>query len=130
MYKRNHESLAAGSGSPSRPMHIGLGVGGRVVVQDHGDGIDMNPSGGDVCGYQGLYVARRKLIKSSRSLILRSAAVDGRYVYIETAQLLRESICAMACSTEDQSRRDSFQNICRYPQPFTFRHRPKEVARG
>jgi len=99
-------------------------------VQDYGDSIDMNPSGGDVCGHQGLYTARRKFIKSSRSLILSSVAMDGRNPYVETAQLLRESICPMACFTEDQSRRDTFQDICRNPQPILSWYRPKEVARG
>ena len=72
---------AAGPAGAADAVHVGLGVGGDVVVDDVADPLDVEPAGGDVGRDQDVELAVAQLADGPLALRLRDVAVDGLAEY-------------------------------------------------
>jgi hypothetical protein len=67
---------AAGPAGAPDPVHVGLGVGGDVVVDDVRDPLDVEAAGRDVGGHQDVELAVPQLADGPLALRLHDVAVD------------------------------------------------------
>ena len=94
-------SRAAGAADP---VHVGLGVGGDVVVHHVADALDVQAAGRDVRGHQDVELAGLQLVDDALALRLDDVAVDrGRG---EAAGAERSASCSVAVlrAGEDEHR--------------------------
>mmetsp|Transcript_105581 Transcript_105581/g.315367 ORF Transcript_105581/g.315367 Transcript_105581/m.315367 type:complete len:336 (+) Transcript_105581:272-1279(+) len=75
--QRDSRALAARTPGTANAVHVVLGVARRVEVDDHGDGLDVKTSRGDVGRDEDLGLAGLEGAQSHVSLALVPVAVDG-----------------------------------------------------
>lgn len=109
--KRDRNPCPAGSRGAPNAVHIALRFIGQIEVEDVRDVVDVEPSGGNVCGYQDLDVAFTKTFQGPLPRTLRLIAMNGDGLNAPLAQLLGQSVCAMFRASEDNSSKfiDFFQ---------------------
>ena len=75
-HERDRVTAAARAAGAADAVHVGLGVGGDVVVDDVADPLDVEAAGGDVGGDQDVELARLQLVDRALALGLGDVAVD------------------------------------------------------
>ena len=94
----------AGATSASRPVDVGLGVGGQVEVHDAGHVVDVDTARRHVRGHEGGDVAAPERLEGAVALRLRPITVDGRGLHTRLTELARDTIGAALGAAEDDGR--------------------------
>ena len=99
--ERDRVAAAAGPAGAADPVHVGLGVGRDVVVDDVADPLDVEAAGGDVGGDQDVELAGLELVDGALALGLGDVAVDRRGGEPAGAQLLGQRLGLVLGADED-----------------------------
>ena len=75
--KGDDEPVGAGPPGAARAVHVVGGIGGRVVVDHEGHGVDVDAPGRDVGGHQDVEPAGLECGQGALALALAAVAVDG-----------------------------------------------------
>ena len=94
----------AGATRASRPVDVGLGVGGQVEVHDTRHIVDVDAAGRHIRGHEGGDVAAPERLEGAVALRLGPIAVDGRRLHARFTELARHSISAALGAAEDDGR--------------------------
>ena len=94
-------AAAARAAGAADAVHVGLGVGGDVVVDDVADPLDVEAAGRDVGGDEDVELAGLELVDGALALHLRDVAVDGHRGVAAGAQLLGERLGLVLGADED-----------------------------
>ena len=95
---------AAGAAGTADTVHVGLGVPRDVVVEDVGDAVDVEATGGDVGRHQDVQSAVLELVDGAFTLVLRDVTVDGRSLEATGPQLVGELLGVALGPHEDDHR--------------------------
>ena len=93
--------LRPGAAGAADAVHVGLGVGRDVVVDDVADPLDVEAAGGDVGGDQDVELAGLELVDRALALGLGDVAVDRGGGEPPGAQLLGERLGLVLGPDED-----------------------------
>ena len=99
--ERDRVAGAAGAAGAADAVHVGLGVGGDVVVDDVADPLDVEAAGGDVGGDEDVELAVAQLVDGALALRLDDVAVDRGGREPAGPQLLGELLGLLLGADED-----------------------------
>ena len=99
--ERDRVAAAAGPAGAADAVHVGLGVGGDVVVDDVADPLDVEAAGGDVGGDEDVELAGLELVDGPLALRLRHVAVDRGGGEAAGPQLLGQRLGLVLGADED-----------------------------
>ena len=94
-------TLVAGSTSSPGPVNVVNDSGGRVVVDDVSDVIDVNTSCCDIGAYKDVRGTVAECVESLLSLLLRLAAVQGGTVLAKPAEVVMQTLNVVLEVDED-----------------------------
>ena len=101
-----HDDTApSGARRTTRSVDVGLVIGGRVVVDDRADVVDMDAARGHIGGDQGLRAAGDEVVEGAAALLLVAPTVDRAGADAALGQLAGETVGAVPCPAEDDRRR-------------------------
>ena len=100
-HERDRVAAAAGAAGAADAVHVGLGVGRDVVVDDVADPLDVEAAGGDVGGDEDVELAGLELVDGALALRLGDVAVDRRRGEAAGPQLLGERLGLVLGADED-----------------------------
>ena len=104
----DRDPFAAGPADAADPVDVGLGLRGRVVVDDVREMLDIQATGGDVGGDQQVGDTVAEGLHHAVALLLRHPAVQGLGAVAARAERLGELVDLVAAPAEDDRRaRDS-----------------------
>ena len=99
--ERDRVAAAAGPAGAADAVHVGLGVGRDVVVDDVADPVDVEAAGRDVGGDQDVELALLELVDRLLALGLHDVAVDRRRGEAAGPQLLGQRLGLVLGADED-----------------------------
>ena len=99
--ERDRLAAATGAARAADAVHVGLGVGGDVVVDHVADPLDVETAGGDVGGDEDVELALAQLVDGALALHLGDVAVDRRRREPAGAQPLGQVLGGVLGADED-----------------------------
>jgi len=102
--QRDRHALAAGAAHPPGPVHVGLGRGRHVVVDDVREQLDVEAAGGDVGGHEQLGGAGAQPPHHPLALLLGHAAVERLGAVAAAVQGLGQLVDLGAGAAEHERR--------------------------
>ena len=100
--ERDRDALAAGAADAADAVHVGLGRGRHVVVDDVGERVDVQAAGGDVGRDEQVGVAGAQAAHHAVALLLGHAAVQRLGAVAAAVERLGELVDLVARAAEHE----------------------------